>query len=397
MKARRLSDRVEWLGAVDWERRVFDALIPLPDGTTYNAYRVRGSEATALIDTVDPPMASVLLDQLAGGPPIDYVVSLHAEPDHSGALPEVLDTYPDAKVVCSHKGKTLLTDLYGIAAERFLVVADGETLSLGDRTLRFVHTPWVHWPETMVAHLEEERILFTCDLFGAHIASSDLLVTDEARMLEAAKRYFAEIMLPFRSRIRRNLAKLDELNVATVAPSHGPIHDSPDRIVDAYRQWASEDVRNRVVLPYVSMHGSTRQMVEHLTAALVERGVVVECFDLAVTDIGKLATALVDAATIVVGTPTVLGGPHPLAAYAAVLANALRPKARFLSVVGSFGWGGKAVEALAGMLPNVKAEVIDPLLVKGRPRPETLLQLDALADAIATKHAQAGLMEQAPA
>jgi flavorubredoxin len=161
--------------------------------------------------------------------------------------------------------------------------------------------------------------------------------------------------------------------------------------MEAYGQWVNGPPKNLVVLPYVSMHGSTRQMVDYLTLALTEKGVRVELFDLTVTDIGKLAMSLVDAATIVVGTPTVLAGPHPAAAYASFLANALRPKTQFLSIIGSYGWGGKTVETLAGMIGNLKVEVIDPVLCKGRPKQDTLDALDNLADAISSKHKDQGL------
>lgn len=149
-----------------------------------------------------------------------------------------------------------------------------------------------------------------------------------------------------------------------IAPSHGQIYQNPEFIMNAWKEWVSGQSKNLVVLPYVSMHGSTQQMVDYLVQALVANGVRVEPFDLTVTDIGKLATTLVDAGTIVVGTPTVLAGPHPLAAYGTFLANALRPGARFVSIIGSYGWGGKTVETLAGMIPNIKAEVLEPVLCK---------------------------------
>ncbi|MBA7632526.1 Anaerobic nitric oxide reductase flavorubredoxin [subsurface metagenome] len=172
----------------------------------------------------------------------------------------------------------------------------------------------------------------------------------------------------------------------------GPIYDKPEFIINAYRDWVLGPPKNKVVIPYVSMHSSTRQMVDYLVAALVERDVEVERFDLTVTDIGKLAMSLVDAATIVVGTPTVLAGPHPAAAYATFLANAIRPKAKFLSIIGSYGWGGKTVEILASMIPNLEVEVIEPVLIKGVPLKEDFAALDKMADAIAAKHEEAGLM-----
>lgn len=392
MKARKIKDRIYWMGSVDWDRRLFDSLVPLPDGTSYNAYLIEGSEKTVLLDTVDPAMVDELLSQLEGVSKIDYVISHHAEQDHSGTIPQVLEKYPDAKLISTPKAKGMLIDLLRIPEESFITVGDGETLSLGDKTLKFIYTPWVHWPETMVTWLEEDRILFSCDFFGSHIATTDLFVTDEGRIHEAAKRYFAEIMMPFRNIIAKNLEKLAPYDIEMIAPSHGQIYPRPAFIIDAYRDWILGPPRNTVVLPYVSMHESTKLMVDYLVSALMERGVGVEQFNLEVTDIGKLAMALVDAATIVIGTPTILAGPHPYAAYAAFLANALRPKANFLSIIGSYGWGGKTVEALAGMIPNLKVEVIDPVLCKGVPSESDFNALDKLAAAIAEKHKEHNLI-----
>lgn len=154
----------------------------------------------------------------------------------------------------------------------------------------------------------------------------------------------------------------------------------------AYHSWAFDEPKNIVVLPYISMHDSTRKMVEYLVEALAQRGVAVKQFDLAVTDIGKLAMSLVDAATIIIGTPTVLAGPHPNVAYATLLANALRPNLKFASIIGSYSWGGKAVEQIAGMIPNLKVELIDPVLAKGFPKEADFKALDNLANTIAQKH-----------
>jgi flavorubredoxin len=379
--------------AIDWDRRLFDELIPLPEGTTYNAYLVQGSEKTALLDTVDPTKTDVLLGSLtaSGIDKIDYVVAHHGEQDHSGSLPAVLVRYPDAKIVTNAKCKAMLMDLLHVGEEQFLTIQDGQTLSLGDKTLQFFDTPWVHWPETMVTYLAQDKILFSCDFFGSHLATSSLYIEDEPLAFEAAKRYYAEIMMPFRSIIRKNLEKVGKLQIEMIAPSHGPIHNKPGVIVDAYKAWVSDDVRNEVVLAYVSMHESTRIMVEHFSKALIRRGIVVRQFNLTVTDLGRLAIALVDAATIVLGSPTVLTGAHPKVAYAAFVANALRPKAKFASIVGSFGWGGKMVEQLAGLLTNLKVEVLTPVIAKGRPKDEDFLALDMLADQILAKHRGIGI------
>ena len=391
MRAREISPNVMWLGVVDWDRRLFDSLIPLPDGTSYNAYLIQGTEKTALLDTVDPAMTDVLMSQLKSVDKLDYVIAHHAEQDHSGSIPQVLARYDGAVVVTTPKGKEILMDHLGIADSRFMVVEDGEALSLGDKTLRFIHTPWVHWPETMVTYLEEERMLFSCDFFGSHLATSDLYVPDEGQMFEAAKRYYAEIMMPFRRIIQRNLAKVRSYEFDLIAPSHGPIHNRPELILDAYEEWSSDTPKNAVVVPYISMHGSTRKMVEYLVGALAQRGVTVYQFDLAATDIGKLAIALVDAATIVIGTPTVHVGPHPNVAYAASLANALRPKVRYAAVIGSYGWSTKAVERIVELVPNLKVEVLGAVLAKGDPAQPDFEALESLADNIAAKHRESDL------
>ena len=388
MKPVEIRPKVYSVGAIDWDRRLFDALIPLPDGTSYNSYLIKGSEKIALIDTVDPTMGDVLIHRLSGlgVESIDYIVASHAEQDHSGALPRVIEKYPSARVVATPKCKGMLIDLLLIPEERFITVGDKETLSLGDKTLEFIHAPWVHWPETMLTYLREDRILFPGDLFGSHLATTELYVRDEGQVYEAAKRYYAEIMMPFRTNIQKHLEKIKDYEIDIIAPSHGPIYDRPEFILEAYHSWVFDEPRNIVVLPYVSMHGSTRKMVEYFVGALAQNGVTVKQFDLTVTDIGKLAMALVDAATVVMGTPTVLVGPHPQVAYAVLLANALRPKLRFISIIGSYGWGGKAVEQLAGMIPNLKVEILEPVLSKGFPKEADLKALDSLASTIAQKH-----------
>jgi flavorubredoxin len=390
MKARQIRPKIYSVGAIDWDRRLFDALIPLPDGTSYNAYLVQGSQKVALIDTVDPSMTAVLMAYLEDVPIIDYVIANHAEQDHSGSIPQVLAKYPDAKVVTTPKGRDLLMALLLIPEDRFITVNDGETLSLGDKTLEFIHAPWVHWPETMLTYLREDKILFPCDLFGSHLATTDLYVADEGQVYEAAKRYFAEIMMPFRTSIEKHLEKLNNYKIDVIAPSHGPLYDKPLFILEAYRSWVFGPPKNIVILPYISMHGSTQKMVEYFVGALAGKGVTVKQFNLEATDIGKMAMALVDAATMVIGTPTVLVGPHPNVAYAAFLANALRPKLQFVSIIGSYGWGSKAVEQLTGMIPNLKAEVLAPVVSKGFPREEDFKALDNLASTITEKHKERG-------
>jgi flavorubredoxin len=249
-----------------------------------------------------------------------------------------------------------------------------------------MHMPWVHWPETMVTYVPEDRILFSCDLFGSHYASNDTFVSDPAGVKAAAKQYYAEIMMPFRSHIAKHLARLEGLEIAAIAPSHGPVYHEPELILSAYRDWALGGPKNLVAILYISMHGTTLKMVDHLVGELTEKAVPVQRFDVTTPELEKIAVALVDAATLVIGTPTVLGGPHPNILYAAYLANMLRPKAKFGAVLGPMLWGTKVVDRLAETIAGLKLELFDPVMCKGSPAAADYQALDALAAAIAAKH-----------
>lgn len=386
MKPVKLSDNVFFLQINHFNRKLFDSLIPLPDGTSYNAYLVKGASATALLDSSDPEKKEVLADYLRDVKKVDYIISHHAEQDHSGSIPFVLERYPEAKVVTNPKCRELLMTHLGIPAEKFIEVKDGEVLDLGGKTLKFIYTPWVHWPETMVTYLKEDKTLFSCDFFGSHLAVGQVF-SEERSVYEPMKRYYAEIMMPFSSNVRANLEKLKDLDVSMIAPSHGPVHNDVKFVMDAYRDWSGTEPKNKVLVAYVSMHGSTGALVNRLVSRLQERGISVEKINMETFDEGRVAMALVDAATIVIGTPTVLAGPHPKAVYGAYLANALRPKARFVSVIGSYGWGGKTLEVISGMIPNLKAELLKPVMVKGFPGEPEMRQIDELAGMIAEKHA----------
>lgn len=396
MGVRKLVTDIYEVGAIDWNRRSFDELVPLHEGTSYNSYLIQGSSKTALIDTVDPKMTHELLNNLKElhVAHIDYIIAHHAEQDHSGSLPKLLEIYPEAVVVTNAKCKTFLMDLLLIPEDKFLVVADRQVLSLGNKSLEFILFPWVHWPETMVSYLKEDKILFSCDFFGSHIADTRLYITpdDEPYVYEGAFRYYAEIMYPFRDIIAGNMPKILELDMKTIAPSHGAVYSNPKFILDCYKEWTSPAVKNKVVIPYISMHGSTELMVNYLTDALVNRGVEVKLFQLSVTDIGRMAMEVTDAATVVVGTCMVLAGMHPATAYAVYFLNLMRPKVKFLSIIGSFGWGGKMVEHIQSMVSNIKAEVIPPVIVKGLPKEVDFKALDQLADSILENHKKLNLV-----
>jgi len=393
MIARKITPDILSLVAIDWNRRIFDELMPLHEGTTYNSYVIRGSKKTALVETVYAPFTADYLAALekAGVTHVDYVIANHGEQDHSGSIPAVLERYPEAMLVTNARCRDLLREALPIAAERVLEVKEGDTLSLGNKTLSFHLMPWVHWPDTMVSYLVEDGILFSCDFFGSHLASSDLLAVDEPRVTTAAKRYYAEIMMPFALHIRKHLAKLENFKINMIAPGHGPVYDRPEFILDLYRTWASEVPRPEVIVPYVSMYDSTTQMVNYLIDRLMERGLSVRPHNLVGADMSMVAESLVDASTVVFATPAVLAGPHPDVVSTAYLANALRPKMKFAGIIGSYGWGGATVtHRLVELLSGLKNQVtfFEPVLTKGMPDATDYAQLDRLVEEIATANQQ---------
>ena len=392
---KKLTDGVYNVGAIDWDRTLFDEIVPTPQGTSYNAYIVQGKEKTALIDTVEPYKFEELKKNLEdlGIERIDYLISNHAEQDHSGSIPIILEMYPEAKLITNEKCKNFEMDLLHIPEEKFTIVDEGETIDLGGRTLEFILTPWVHWPETMSTYLREDKILFSCDFFGSHVATSYTFAKYHDKVYHEAKRYYAEIMMPFRNFIEKNIKKIRQKEIKMIAPSHGPVFDDPEYIIKAYEEWIDPKPQNMVLIAFVSMHESTRKMVEYLADKLESKGVDVKIRNLITCDVGELAMDLVDVATIIIATPMVLAGAHPAAVYGAYLANALRPKAKFAGIIGSYGWGGRAADIIKSNLANLKAELLEPVFIKGLPKEEDYKKLDEFAELIYQKHKSIGIVE----
>ncbi|WP_406661548.1 FprA family A-type flavoprotein [Methanolobus sp. ZRKC3] len=382
-----ISENVFWVGSKDWNRRLFDALIPLPQGTTYNAYFVKGNEKTALIDSVNPGFEKELegkIEQISSVKDLDYLVMNHAEPDHSGSIPYILNLAPKAVLVTTEKGAKMATMYHNIPQERMMIVKQGDSLDLGGKTLKFVEAPWLHWPETMFTFLEEDRVLFSCDFFGAHTAFG-FYDDDVEDLISLAKRYFGEIMMPFKGLGKKGLEKARELDPLIIAPSHGPLYRNPERIFEAYSDWTVGKTKEKVIIPYVSMWNSTENMVKVIVETLIAEGIEVCLYNLANADIGDIAKDLVDSRGIVVGTPTLLGGMHPLALNAVNLAKVLRPPFKYAAALSSYGWGGGALNQLQKILETTKLEIVGAVDVNGPCKEEDFDKVRELGMELARK------------
>jgi flavorubredoxin len=383
----KIAENVYWVGVRDWSRRLFDALIPLPRGTTYNAYLVLGRGGKALIDTVNPGFEGELEEKirvLTSPEEIDYVVMNHAEPDHAGAIPHIMRVAQKAKLVTTSMGLKMAQTYYHVPKERIKVVSDGEAISLGGKRLRFIEAPMLHWPETMFTYLEEDGILFSCDFFGSHLAGG--VYSDEVEdLLIHAQRYWGEIMMPFRAMAQKAMEKLASLEVKVIAPSHEPIHRRLEPILNAYKRWTAGETRWKAAIAYVSMWGGTEAIVKQMAETLVDEGIELALHNLAVADVGDLAKDLVDSRAIVLGAPTVLGGAHPLAVYATYLLRALRPPAKFLVLLSCYGWGGGAMKQVQELLGQLKLEVVGALEVNGPPTEDHLRQIAKMGRTLAKR------------
>lgn len=394
MSFKEIKNNIYYCGLNHRERKLFDELIPLPVGTTYNSYLVKGSEKTVIIDTMYPPKSDVYMEQLEknGVEKVDYIVANHGEQDHSGTLPKLINKFPEAKILTNPKCKEIIVEMLHIADDKFQIVTDGEVISLGDKTLQFIYAPWVHWPDTMFTYIPEDKFMFTCDFLGSHSPFENLYAEETPELLKAAKRYYAEIMMPFRNFCKKYVQLLKGMDIEMILTSHGPIYKNPKFILDAYEAWTADECKNEVVIPYVSMYESTKEMVDYLCENLSEKGIVTKPFNVVEEDLGELAMELVDACTVIFGSSMVLAGPHPAAVTTAYLAGVLRPKLKFVSFVGSYGWGGVLVEKLEQFLAGVKAEKIEPVIIKGKPKKEDFDKLDILVEEIYQKHKSIGLV-----
>ena len=378
---------------------IFFLFLPTEHGTTYNAYVVKGQTKSALIDTADPDFTKEFMDSVdrCEVNVIDYIIILHTEQDHSGSLPVLMKKFPRAQIVATEAvAKLMLTHLH-IATDKFMIVNEGDQIELGGRSLTFFKIPFAHWPDNTMVYESSTRTLFSSDLFGSHYSSDKLFATNSHEIKVAARAYYAEIMMPFATQVRKYTEKVIEMAPSIIATAHGPIWNQPSVILQKYMRWTSDQVEKTVVVPYVSMHGSSAVIAERLCLRLASKGVSVLSRNLGkkpdslVVQSGLVMRDLVTAAAVVYVLPTVLGGPHPAGSYCAMLMNAMRVKTPFIGLLGSYGWGSRASTIFAEMTSGLKkAERLSDVQFEGLPTEDQLAEVDKYADDLAAKIMQLG-------
>lgn len=390
-KAVKISERVYWVGAIDWAVRDFHGYSTRL-GTTYNAYLIMG-EKTILIDTVKALFRDELLSRIASvvdPKRIDYVISNHSEMDHSGCLADLIELVQPEKVFASAMGVKALADHFRIGRE-IQAVKDGERMRLGDVDFVFAETRMLHWPDSMVTYLPDEALLFSQDAFGMHLASSERFDDElsEKLLLAEAGKYYANILMPFAALVAKLPEKLERNGIAPkiIAPDHGPVwRKGAAQIQEWYARWAARRPSRKAVIVYDTMWGSTHRMARAIEEGLVAGGVGTKLLPLGSSHRSDAATELLDAGALLVGSPTINNGVFPTVADAMSYLKGLRPANLIGAAFGSYGWSGEAVKELDGILHSMKVELVsDGVAVKYVPGPDALAQCVALGAAVAER------------
>lgn len=377
MDGLKIKDNIYWVGALDSEMRIFDLIFRTDHGTTYNSYLIKG-EKTALIDTVKEPFTTEFISRINSQvdlADIDYIIVSHTEPDHTGALPELLKHACNAKIIASKAGGHLLKDILN-APFNLSTIDECPDIDLGTCKLKFFPAPYLHWPDTVFTYLDKEKILFTCDAFGAHYCDErmfDDLVGDFDSNFHY---YYDSIMRPFKPYVLKAIEKIEELDIDIIATAHGPIiRENPRKYIESYRRWSQiqTDAAKNVLILYASIYGSTKKMAEAISKGVSEGGADFRMLDVNDTDPQFIRDAIEKADGIIVGSPTIVGdAPRPVWD-ALTLLSSVKLEIKLGSAFGSYGWSGEATKMVEDRLSGLHIKLHKPSFrVKLIPEDKTL-------------------------
>jgi anaerobic nitric oxide reductase flavorubredoxin len=391
MKKVSLAEGINWVGVVDWNIRDFHGYVT-QRGSTYNAYLIQDVK-TALVDTVKHVFSNELLRnicEIVDPEKIDYIIVNHVEMDHSSSLPVIAKYAKNATIISSARGKDAIIEHYG-ADFCIETVKTGDELKLGKRTLRFVEAPMLHWPDSMFTYVVEDKILMPNDAFGQHLASSERFddEVDEHVLMEEAQTYYANILMPLAPLITRKIQEVVKMGIPIemIAPSHGIIwRSNPSKIIQAYLDWSAGVLKNKVVIVYDTMWGSTDKMARAIEEGAASQGVDVKLLKLRAANRTEAMTEILDAKAVVVGSPTLNNGMFPTLGSFLTYATGLKPKGKLWGFFGSYGWGGGAVKSMIEMAQKAGFEVHEPSVeVRYVPEQEDLKKCFEFGQQIAAK------------
>ncbi|GAX61146.1 flavoprotein [Candidatus Scalindua japonica] len=377
MNALKIRDNIYWVGALDPEMRIFDLVFKTDHGSTYNSYLIK-DEKVALIDTVKGAFTTEFISRIKSQvdlKDIDYIITSHTEPDHSGALPELLKYAINAKIIVSKAGRYLLKNILNMPID-LTTTDECPEIDLGTYRLKFFPAPYLHWPDTVFTYLNEEKILFTCDAFGAHYCDErmfDDLVGDFDPHFHY---YYDSIMRPFKPYILKTIEKIENLDIDIIAAAHGPIiRKNPWKYVESYRSWSQRqtDEKKNILILYVSIYNSTKKMAEAIAEGILKKGVSVKKIEVNETDPQFVRDAIERADGIIVGSPTIVGDVPKPVWDALSLLSTVKSEIKLGAAFGSYGWSGEAAKMIEDRLSGLHIKLHKPSLrVKLIPEDKTL-------------------------
>ncbi len=361
-----IKNGVHWVGAVDWDIKDFHGYSTYK-GTTYNSYLILDDKIT-LFDTVKKPFKNDLLHNIykvIEPSKIDYLVINHVEPDHSGSIPEMVEIIKPEKIFCSARGKKALLDHYHREDWPYEVVSSGQEVSIGKRTISFLETRMLHWPDSMFSYIKEDALLISSDAFGQHWATTERFndEVDSPELMKHALKYFANILLPYAGLVQKLVADVQKMNlkIDMIAPDHGLIwRQNPLQIVEAYSKWSKQECRRKALLVYDTMWHSTEMMAKAIADGLIESGISVRLMNLACEHRSDIITELMDSKAVIVGSSTLNNGMLPRMADMLCYMKGLKPMNKFAASFGSYGWSGEAVKQIGKSLEEMKMKVFGP-------------------------------------
>ncbi|MGP3667335.1 MAG: FprA family A-type flavoprotein [Candidatus Bathyarchaeota archaeon] len=389
-KPLKVSENIYWVGAVDWCERDFHNF-NIVRGTSYNAYLIIDDKIT-LVDTVKHEFFHEMIERikkLIDPSKIDYIVSNHAEIDHSGSLPLSMEVAKNATVICTSKGREGLCRYFDCKDWNFKVVKTGDELKIGGRTLTFIEMPMLHWPDSMATYIKEDKLLFSSDAFGQHIASierhDEELGVEEA--VEWAKAYYANILMPFSELIKMKINEIEKLGIQVrmIAPAHGVVWKNPSKIISAYKDWAEFRSENKLVVIYDTMWSSTEALAKAIVDGAKHGNVKVRLFHVRKDSWSEIVTEILDAKAIAIGAPTMHNTVFPPVAGFLAYMKSLKPKNKIGVAFSSYGWGGGAVREINKVFEELKFEIMEPLQVRYKPTSDDLEKAFELGVKIAEK------------
>ena len=381
MTTREIKENIHWVGVVDWNIRDFHGYSTYK-GTTYNSFLVM-DEKIALVDTVKKPFKQELIDnirELTDPEKIDYIIVNHVEMDHSGSLPEMIDLIKPEKIFCSPMGHKALLSHFHREDWPYEIVKSGDSISLGKKTVQFLETKMLHWPDSMFSYFPEDKLLISSDAFGQHWSTSERFddEVDKAELMAHASKYYANILMIFSPNVRKLLEKVAEmgLEIDMIAPDHGLIwRENVGEILESYGRWARQEAKQKAVIVYDTMWKSTETMAKAIYKGLLEEGISIKMMDLKTNHRSDIVSEVLDAKAVLCGSPTLNNGMLPTMADLLTYLKGLRPSGKIGAAFGSFGWSGEAVKHINVFMEEMKFDILDPgIKVKNVPTDEDLLK-----------------------